>query len=124
MRLLSGTLLYKRQLLQVSLDILLLPVAFIGAHLLRFEGVLPGVIRDAVLMALPVVLVSKLAGLALCRAYRGVWRYAGMSDALAGMMGSTVGSLIAAAVLGLWTGYKDISRAALIIDWLMFTILA
>src|SRR5205807_2241575 len=39
--LLGGTLLYKRQAAQLLLDVGLIPVALIGANLLRFEGSIP-----------------------------------------------------------------------------------
>jgi UDP-GlcNAc:undecaprenyl-phosphate GlcNAc-1-phosphate transferase len=123
-RIIGGHILFKRQLVQVILDLQLVPVAFVGAHLLRHEGVLMGVTRDAVLAALPIVVVAKLVGMALCRAYRGVWRYAGVSDAMAALSGSTVGSLLALVALAVVFQLREISRAALIIDWLMFTLLA
>lgn len=127
-RVLGGILLHKKQYLQVMIDLVLIPVAFVGAHLLRFEGELPGPLTQAVLAAIPAVLAAKLIGLGLCRAYRGVWRYAGLTDALAAGLGSTAGSLLALAAIGLFGGFKagstGISRAALCIDWLLFTVLA
>ena len=123
-RRIGGRLQYKRELLQVALDLLILPVAFVGAHLLRFDGVMPEPISYAVWTALPLVMVVKLVSLAACRAYRGVWRYAGVVDAVRSMAGSTVGSLATAAALGLLTQFQGISRSALITDWLVFTLLA
>jgi UDP-GlcNAc:undecaprenyl-phosphate/decaprenyl-phosphate GlcNAc-1-phosphate transferase len=122
--LLQGQILYKKQLLQVLVDIVLVPLAFVGAHLLRFEGELPNEHMNAVLTALPVVLMVKLVSLGVCRAYRGVWRMAGMADALTALAGSTVGSMLSAALFTLLPGFDGLSRAGLIIDWLLFTVLA
>jgi UDP-GlcNAc:undecaprenyl-phosphate GlcNAc-1-phosphate transferase len=122
--LIGGRLLYKKQSLQVVVDIVLIHVAFVGAQLLRFEGELPPDMQRALLAALPTVVVAKLLALAACRAYRGVWRYAGMADGLTAVAGCTLGSLLAAAVLGVSTGFVGLSRTALIIDWLLFTLLA
>jgi UDP-GlcNAc:undecaprenyl-phosphate/decaprenyl-phosphate GlcNAc-1-phosphate transferase len=122
-RLLGGGPLYKKQVLQVLLDMPLVPVAFVAAYLLRFEGAIPPPLKETMMAALPIILSTKLIGLALCGAYRGVWRYAGIDDALRAAIGSVLGSLIAAGVLGVLTGFKDVSRATLIIDWLLFTVL-
>lgn len=115
--------LYKTNFVQVLLDALLVPLAFGGAHLLRFEGAIPVEIKEAVLRALPVLWVAKLVSLALCKAYRGDWRYAGLTDAFAGILGSTTGTAIAVAVLSMTTGLRGVSRAALVLDWLLFTLL-
>jgi UDP-GlcNAc:undecaprenyl-phosphate/decaprenyl-phosphate GlcNAc-1-phosphate transferase len=123
-RLLRGTLLYKKQLLQVLLDLQLIPVAFVSAHLLRYEGVLPPAVLRGVLWALPLVLVGKLGGLALCRAYRGVWRSAGPADALAALLGSGLGSLLTGLFLARLVIRRELSPSALVIDWLLFTGLA
>lgn len=123
-RLIGGSLRYKKQVLQVCLDLVLIIVSFIGAHLLRFEGEIPVEIRDTFVACLPLLLMAKLLGLAVARAYRGVWRYAGMIDALTAIGGSTLGSLIVVAVLTVLTGLQGISKAALITDWLLFTVLA
>jgi UDP-GlcNAc:undecaprenyl-phosphate GlcNAc-1-phosphate transferase len=123
-RLIGGSLRYKKQILQVLLDLQLIAVSFTGAHLLRFEGEIPPDMRGTLITTIPVILVVKLLALAACRAYRGVWRYAGMLDALTAIAGSTVGSLAAAVLIGALTGFRGLSRAALVTDWLLFTGLA
>jgi UDP-GlcNAc:undecaprenyl-phosphate GlcNAc-1-phosphate transferase len=120
-RVIGGSIFYKKQILQVVADNLLAQVAFVGAHLLRFEGQLTPEILHAVLRALPILILAKLFGMAFCRAYRGVWRYAGMDDALRAVVGSIVGSVAAFTLVSLIVGLKDLSRAAFIIDWLFFT---
>ncbi len=122
-RTIGGNLLYKKQLVQVAFDALLVPVSFLAAHLLRYEALLSPSVRNTLVMVVPVVLVAKLVGMLACRSYRGVWRYAEPVDAVTAVLGSTAGSLLAAAVLGLWTGFAGISKAALIIDWLFYTAL-
>lgn len=123
-RTLGGRLQFTRQRLQMVLDIFLVPIAFVGAHLLRFEGNPAGTVVERLFSVLPLVLVVKLVGLSVCRAYRGVWRVAGLTDALRAGAGSTLGSLLLVGVLAAGPGFKDLSRAALIIDWLVFSALA
>lgn len=123
-RVIGGSLRYKKQMVQVCLDLVLVVISITGAYLLRFEGEIPAEIRTTLVASLPILLVAKLLGLAISRAYRGVWRYAGMLDALTAISGSTLGSLLAVATLGALTGFHGISKAALITDWLLFTVLA
>jgi UDP-GlcNAc:undecaprenyl-phosphate GlcNAc-1-phosphate transferase len=113
-----------KQTVQVILDLLLMPVAFVGAHLLRFEGELPAWVATGVLRALPFLLVARLLALSLARAYRGVWQYVGVVDLLRAVAGSTLGSVFTLLLLFLFTDLSMISRAALMIDWLLFTLFA
>ncbi len=122
-RLLGGKILYKRQMMQLLLDAGLVPLAFLAAYLLRFDGDPPAPVKSTMLAMLPMILVAKLVGLASCRAYRGVWRCAGAVDAVTTIAGSTFGSLLAISGVALLTGFGGISRAAFITDWLVFTVL-
>ncbi len=123
-RRLGGTWMYKKKMLQVLLDAQLVVVAFVGAHLLRFDGALDPSIMRGLTEAIPIILATKLVGMAICRAYRGVWRYAGMGDVVQAIAGSLVGSLLTTGILAMATGLHGVSRSALIIDWLLFTLLA
>ncbi len=121
---LNGMIWYKKQVLQVGVDALLIPVAYFSAHLLRFEGRIPPAFMEALLATLPFMMAIKLMALSMTRAYRGVWRYAGMADVLTVVKGSTIGSLVAAIMIGQSTAFINLSRSAFILDWLLFTNLA
>jgi len=110
----------QHRFVELVLDAVLVPVAWIGAHLLRFEGDLPPYFQAGVFAALPIVLAAKLAALGLCRAYRGLWSMAGAGDAFAAFGGATLGAVAAAAIIGLTMGYRQLSRGAMIMDWLLF----
>lgn len=122
--LLGGTLLYKKQAAQLLLDVGLIPLALVAANLLRFEGSIPRQIMERLVQGLPYVIAAKIVCMAAARSYQGMWRYAGVSEVLAVLKGSTAGSLLAAAALALVFHLKDLSRTALIIDWMAFTGLA
>jgi len=117
-------LLYRRNVLQVILDVILVPIAFTGAHVLRFDGDLPPTFVEGVLAALPLVVSVKLVSLLVAGAYRGVWRYAGMADALTACTGSLLASALLLPLLGFFFGFDELSRSALVIDWVLFTALA
>lgn len=121
---LGGTLQYKKQILQVLVDLVLVPVACFAAYLLRFEGQIPAQQMKSLVAVLPFLTAIKLMALSMSRAYRGVWRYAGMADVLAVLKGSTIGTGVAVLMIGQTTGFQNISRGMFILDWLIFTNLA
>jgi FlaA1/EpsC-like NDP-sugar epimerase len=106
---------------QLLLDVGLIPIALVAANLLRFEGMIPRQILDRLVQGLPYIIAAKVACLAATRSYQGMWRYAGMSEVMAVLKGSTLGSLSAAALLAFLFHLDGFSRTALIIDWMTFT---
>src|SRR5205823_11490893 len=119
--LLGGKLLHKKQAALLLLDVGLVPVAMVAANLLRFEGSIPSQILQQLAQGLPYMIAAKITCLAITRSYQGIWRYAGVSDVLAVLKGSTAGSLLSAAALAAVFHYEGFSRTALIIDWMTFT---
>ena len=73
---------YKRRIFEILLDVMLAALAYYGAYLLRFDG---GITQKQVrlcLETLPLVIAAQLLFLLVCGVYRGLWRYAGLSDLL------------------------------------------
>jgi UDP-GlcNAc:undecaprenyl-phosphate GlcNAc-1-phosphate transferase len=122
--LLGGALLYKRQAAQLLLDVGLIPVALVAANLLRFEGAIPRQVMERLAQGLPYLIAAKIVCMAAARSYQGMWRYAGVSEVVAVLKGSTAGSLLATLALALVFHLEGFSRTALIIDWMTFTGLA
>ncbi len=120
---LPAPFLHKKWIAVMLADLVLVPTAFVAAHLLRFEGALPPAAAAAVAQALPLVVAVKVAALALMGVYRGAWRYAGALDLLRLAQGVTAGSAAAVAALWVWTGLQGLSRTALILDWLLTVLL-
>jgi len=121
---LQGRLQYGKQIAQVLVDLLIVPIAYIGAYLLRFDGAIPTPLLAGIARTLPFLLAIKLIAVAMCRGYRGVWRYAGMADVLAVVEGSTLGSVVSVLLIGGTMAFAGVSRATFLIDWLLFTNLA
>ena len=113
----------KKWLFVMFLDVLLVSVAYISAHLLRFEGQLPPAVAADVARTLPLLLGAKLLGFHLAGIYRGTWRYAGMMDVVRLVEGVTAGSLLGVGALLVWTGLHGFSRTALVLDWLLTLLL-
>jgi len=79
---LLSTLTYKRRLLEVFLDMLVISSAFYLAFALRFEFRLNEVLLNLFADSLPIVIVATYTGFFLFGLYRGLWRYTGVEDLL------------------------------------------
>jgi UDP-GlcNAc:undecaprenyl-phosphate GlcNAc-1-phosphate transferase len=113
----------KRWVIIMLLDVVLVSVAFVSAHVLRFEGQLPAGIALGVAAALPIVLPVKMAVLYLAGIYRGDWRRAGLFDLI--RLGQAVGlaSVAGAGALAVTLRLVGVSRGALIIDGVLTLLL-
>ncbi len=93
-------------------DLLMVPVAWLGAYWLRFNlGSIPDEVLRPALAALPVVMVVQ--GLASWRfgLYRGVWRFASVPDLLRILKAVVVGIALSAVTLFLLTRMEGIPRS-------------
>jgi UDP-GlcNAc:undecaprenyl-phosphate/decaprenyl-phosphate GlcNAc-1-phosphate transferase len=109
----------RRILLVIGLDLILICVAYIGAHLLRFEGVMPRTFVPIVLRTLPVVIALKLGAFYLLGIYRRDWQDIGLLDLVALLKASVLASLVCVCVLFLLTGLRGYSRAVFVLDWVL-----
>lgn len=71
-----------RKLLILTVETVLIVVAYYGSFLLRFENAFTPNVRHVFLSTLPLVLAIKLAVFAYFGLFSGWWRYVGMSDLL------------------------------------------
>ncbi|MBM3819294.1 MAG: DUF3473 domain-containing protein [Acidimicrobiia bacterium] len=90
---------YRRRLVEATLDSLLVTVAYYGAYRLRFEGVEAADNFVYFVRSLPIVLGVQMIALFVVGAYRGMWRYFSLSDALTFAKAVFVGVVTAQAVL-------------------------
>jgi UDP-GlcNAc:undecaprenyl-phosphate GlcNAc-1-phosphate transferase len=127
----NGMILFKRELGEAALDFVLVCVAYLGAFILHYglpnpaaPGPDPFATLPALLSAsLPFVLAVKLLLLLAFHAYRGMWRYVGVSDILTLTRVSVLSSLILLIGLPLVVRGVIIPRSVLLIDFLLFTFL-
>ena len=97
---LSGTLLYKRQVAEMLLDLTLICISLLGAYLSRFfDGVLEKRFVEQFVGILPYLVAVKLSVLFMFGNYRTVWRYLGRTDLLRMVGASLTGSAISAAII-------------------------
>jgi UDP-GlcNAc:undecaprenyl-phosphate/decaprenyl-phosphate GlcNAc-1-phosphate transferase len=71
---------YKRRMAEVLLDLIVIPAAFFGAFLLRLDFTIDEGRVASILSTLPWIMVGTYAAFMIAGVYRGIWRYAGISD--------------------------------------------
>ena len=109
------TLMYKRRIAEVLLDVCLVAIAYYSAWRLRFEGAEWQAYFPSLLASLPIALAVQMVALFVFGAYRGAWRYFGLMD------GVVFGKAVAAGTVGLIVGivylyrFEQYSRGVFII---------
>jgi UDP-GlcNAc:undecaprenyl-phosphate/decaprenyl-phosphate GlcNAc-1-phosphate transferase len=73
---------YKRRITEALLDLALITAAYFGAALIRLNFVIDDGYVAAMLMGLPWIIGLSYLAFVLAGVYRGIWRYAGLSDAI------------------------------------------
>ena len=121
---LDTTIFYKRQIVEVLVDFVLIVVAYISAYLLRFEGTIPEGDLHVMIKSFPILILVQFASFYYFGLYKKIWRYIGLSDVVSIFKAVTLGTLIAVFVILLMTRFYGYSRAVFIIYWLIFIILA
>ncbi|WP_158705092.1 hypothetical protein [Salinibacter altiplanensis] len=102
-------------------DALIVGAAFVGAHVLRHGGSLPGGVEGFVLGALPLVVAAKAVVFYAGGLYRGLWRHAGTPELLRTVATTSAASaLVAVLLMGLYSA-AAVPAAALVIDWMITT---
>ncbi len=77
--------------IQVILDIVMINLSFLAAMYLRYEKVVPVSIMDRYINIWPVLTLCCLAGLAVTRTYRSLWRYASIGEVMRVLGGTLLG---------------------------------
>jgi UDP-GlcNAc:undecaprenyl-phosphate GlcNAc-1-phosphate transferase len=112
---LAGELMYKQQIIEVLLDLVIVTIAYYSAYRLRFEGADFTANFPFFYRSLPLVLAVQMVSLFLFGAYRSVWQYFGIMDVVVlgkGVLAGVVGSQLLLLYLYRFQSY---SRAVFVI---------
>ncbi|MDP6685734.1 MAG: hypothetical protein QGI05_02140, partial [Candidatus Omnitrophota bacterium] len=120
---LNNVLMFKRRILEVGVDFILICVAYISAYLLRFEGVIGLRNQELIVKSLPLVVIIKYMVFFKFGLYRGMWKYVSVRDLINILRAVSFASLASAAcILFIWR-FENFSRAVFIVDWLLLFVL-
>jgi len=120
---LNTALLHKRRLMEVSLDLVFICIAYYSAYFLRFEGVLLNSNLFLIKESLIWIILIKMSVFFAFGLYRGVWRYIGVSDILTVFKVVSLGSVSSILFITFIFRFKDYSRAVFFIDWILLLFL-
>ena len=115
----SSLILYKKQILQACIDLVLISAAYVSAYLLRYEGVLAGDNLVLIENSLPILILTKFGLFSIFGLYKGEWKYAGVNDLIRIFKSVSLGSVILVAILLLLYRFQGNSRTVFIIDYIM-----
>ena len=96
-------------------DLLLIPIAYLTAFLVRWDMLMPAAQRKNLLITLPILLILRMASVRLFGLYDFFWAYAGIDELVRLLMavGSSSALLVATAT---FLNMRDFSRGVIVID--------
>jgi len=100
-------------------DISLIIIAFVAAHLLRFEGSIPPDYLASMNRILPVIIIVKIGVFFFFKLYAGMWRYASIVDLFNVVKASISSSLIIILFVLFAYRFEGYSRSVFLIDWIL-----
>jgi len=106
---------YKRRVAEVLLDTCLVAIAYYSAYRLRFEGAEFGQFFQRFLQSLPLVISLQMVALFAVGAYRGIWRYFGLMDAVTAVRGVLFGTLASVWLIVYLYRFENYSRGVFVI---------
>jgi UDP-GlcNAc:undecaprenyl-phosphate GlcNAc-1-phosphate transferase len=114
---------YKRRILEVTLDVVLVTLAYYAAYLLRWDGGLPDEQLTIFVKTLPVIIIINMCFLLCGSVYRGLWQYIGIHDLIIILRAALAGGLVGTLVVFLMYRSSGPSRGVFLLDLLLLPIL-
>ncbi|MEO2161152.1 MAG: polysaccharide biosynthesis protein, partial [bacterium] len=118
---LKGSLLRWRTTVLVAANLLLALSAYLGAFALRFDLTVPVQYFEALVTALPFLLVSKALGFWSVGLYSGWWRHLSVGDARDIVRGNALGSVLFLGSMVFFVGLSGFPRSVFLIDFVLCT---
>jgi UDP-GlcNAc:undecaprenyl-phosphate/decaprenyl-phosphate GlcNAc-1-phosphate transferase len=84
---------YRRRLAEAALDLALIPAAYFGAFLIRLDFKITDPLMQVFIETLPWLMVATYAAFLIAGVYRGIWRYASVSDVIRFATGSVLAGI-------------------------------
>ena len=112
---------YKRHMVLVILDFILVAFAYYLSYRLRFDGSQFSYYFQVFLKSLPIVIGCKIAVFFIMGIYRGLWGFISTNDVFLYIRGSLAASLLSVVAVTFIYRFKDFSKGLFIIDWVLTT---
>jgi UDP-GlcNAc:undecaprenyl-phosphate/decaprenyl-phosphate GlcNAc-1-phosphate transferase len=112
---------YKKQLLFVALDSIIIIFSYYAAYRLRFDGEAFNHYFSIFLKSLPIIIGCKMMVFLLIGTYRGFWAYISTSDVFMFIRASFLASLACVVMVTFAYRFRDFSKGIFVLDWLITT---
>lgn len=114
---------YKRRVLEVLFDLVLMTLAYYGAFVLRFGGMIPGQQMQIFVRFAPVLLGVEVLAFLAGGIYRGLWRYVSVEDVVVILKSVVLASVAASTVILLAQMHPRLSVSVLILNGILLLML-
>ena len=116
---LQAGILYKYNILQILIDIVLLGACYYFAYVIRFGAEVETYHLGLFLQSLPFIILIKILLLFFFGAYKTNDGYFGFSDVTKIVKSMAIGSAVMVVILTFWFRFERFSRAVFLIDWML-----
>jgi UDP-GlcNAc:undecaprenyl-phosphate GlcNAc-1-phosphate transferase len=113
---------YKRQLIQVILDLCLIAFSYYLAYRLRFSSADFAIYFKVFLHSLPTVIACKFVAFFAMGTYKGIWGSMGSSDIFVLIKASTLATLLSVVAVTYIYRFTNFSKGMFLIDWLLTSV--
>ena len=117
--LINSVILYKKQVLQILVDIIVINIAYISAYLLKFEGIVSDENMRLIETSLPIMILVKISFFSIFGLYKSEWRYIGIHDMIKVFKGVSLSTLLCIAIIFILYRFKGYSRAVFVNDYVL-----
>jgi UDP-GlcNAc:undecaprenyl-phosphate GlcNAc-1-phosphate transferase len=107
---------HKRRVFEVSLDAILIALAYYGSYILIFGSFEKSENWSLFIKSLPILIVLKLFAFLLVGVYRGIWRYTSLRDLVTFAKAVALGSILSILALLFFYRFQFFSRAVFITE--------
>ena len=117
--LINSVILYKKQVLQILVDIIVINIAYVSAYLLKFEGIVSDENMRLIETSLPIMILVKISFFSIFGLYKSEWRYIGIHDMIKVFKGVSISTLLCIAIIFILYRFKGYSRAVFVNDYVL-----
>jgi UDP-GlcNAc:undecaprenyl-phosphate GlcNAc-1-phosphate transferase len=121
--LINSVVLYKKQILQILVDIVLINIAYVSSYLLRYEGILSDYNLVLIETSLPILILVKISLFSMFGLYKGEWRYISINDMIQVFKSVSLGTVLCVATIFTLYRFEEYSRAVFVTDYFLTLLL-
>lgn len=112
-------LMYKKQIAQIVVDLILICLSYFSAYLLRFDGVIDSANMKLIQKTFPIIIIIKFSTFMYFNFYKGEWKYISIIELIQIFKACFVSSILSVLTFVILYRFEGFSRAVFIIDGIL-----